>query len=122
MPLNASDPYSSLSPTAASTTASASASTPTPAAVRGEDEGALPKRGLLQFGAEHEWAYTAYLLRLMLRGVKGNEEGEREGKGMGVVEGREPVQVPVPEYWKKVEGWRMARRADGSLRRKVVGY
>lgn len=58
-------------------------------------------RQQLVFGAPYEWAYQEYLMELM-------REGEPDGGG--------------EEHWKRIEKFRRERRADGTLRKRTLGY
>lgn len=55
----------------------------------------------LIFAVPYEWAYTRYLFDLM-READGGEE--------------------IPDHWKEVEEWRVQRRFDAGLRKRLLGY
>ncbi len=57
------------------------------------------------FGSPFEWSYEEYLMDLCL------SADER----LGTVDS-------VPDYWKKIEGWRRDRRNDKDLRKRTLGY
>lgn len=66
--------------------------------------GAFAKRGQFVFNSPYEWEYSDHLMRLMLPAGSG-----QEGKD-------------VQEYWKRTEGWRRERRADKTLRKRILGF
>jgi len=55
----------------------------------------------LIFAVPYEWTYTRYLFDLM-READGGEE--------------------IPDHWKEVEEWRVERRFDTGLRKRLLGY
>jgi hypothetical protein len=55
----------------------------------------------LIFAVPYEWTYTMYLFDLMKEADGGAE---------------------IPDHWKEVEEWRVERRLDTGLRKRLLGY
>jgi hypothetical protein len=82
---------------------------PTPTDSPKSEVDQLPPRKVMSmrqkfvFGSGYQWVYEEYLMSLMW------EADERAGS-------------EVPECWKGIEQWRRERRADATLRKRILGY
>ncbi|WVR04176.1 hypothetical protein IAU60_001176 [Kwoniella sp. DSM 27419] len=94
LPPNPSNPYSKT------TDAEGSTSQPEPQQ-NVQPRKVVQKMRELVFGAQYEWVYSEFLMGLCA-------EADEAGK--------------VPEYWRRTEGWRRARREDTTLRKRTLGY
>ena len=104
MPPNPSNPYHTPPDTPPSLDESATSSGLEHNPAQGKPKQPVRKvvqqRKKLVFGSPYQWAYEEYLMSLML---------EADGEN-------------TPDHWRHIEGWRKARRADTTLRRKILGY
>ncbi|KAK6907093.1 hypothetical protein I203_101082 [Kwoniella mangroviensis CBS 8507] len=116
LPPNPSNPYSSsqqeikddkaadsFNTSSSSSQDKGSVDPPQPTAEPKKPRKVLQRIRHLVFGAPYEWTYSEFLMDFM------TQSDQKHG-------------VETEDHWKKIEGWRRDRRADTSLRKRMLGY